>query len=105
MVVRQYRKLLPVTDEQRVELAKWAQSRTLPAGDVFRARLLLALADGATYVEIMRSLRTTAPTISRWKGRFEQDGIAGLDPRQAGCPCGRRVFAASCARCALAPGR
>jgi transposase len=44
----------------------------------------LALADGATYVEIMRSLRTTAPTISRWKRRFEQDGIAGLDPRHKG---------------------
>jgi len=82
--VRQYRKLLQVTDEQRVELAKWAQSRTLPAGDVFRARLILALADGKTYVEIMRSLRTTAPTISRWKQRFEQDGIAGLDPRHKG---------------------
>ena len=84
MVVRQYRKLLQVTDEQRLELAKWAQSRTLPAGDVFRARLILALAEGATYVEIMRSLRTTAPTISRWKRRFEQDGIAGLDPRHKG---------------------
>jgi hypothetical protein len=84
IVVRQYRKLLPVTDDQRVELAKWAQSRTLPAGDVFRARLILALADGATYVEIMRSLRTTAPTISRWKQRFEQNGIAGLDPRHEG---------------------
>jgi len=84
IVVRQYRKLLQVTDEQRVELVKWAQSRTLPAGDVFRARLILALADGATYVEIMRSLCTTAPTISRWKQRFEQNGIAGLDPRHKG---------------------
>jgi len=40
------------------------------------ARLILALADGGIYVEIMRSLRTTAPAISRWKRRFEQDGIA-----------------------------
>jgi hypothetical protein len=47
--------LLQITGEQRVELVKWVQSRTLPAGDVFRARLILALADGATYVEIMRS--------------------------------------------------
>ena len=36
------------------------------------------------YVEIMRSLRTTTPTISRRKRRFEQDGIAGLDPRRKG---------------------
>ena len=59
-----------VTEEQRGELSKWAASRTLPAGDVFRARLILALADGRTYSQIMASLQTTAPTISRWKQRF-----------------------------------
>jgi transposase len=32
----------------------------------------------------MASLQTTAPTISRWKQRFEQDGIGGLDPRHKG---------------------
>src|SRR5438477_12089246 len=78
------RNLLELTAAEKQDLEKWAQSRTLPAGDVFRARLILALADGATYVEIMRSLCTTAPTISRWKQRFEQNGIAGLDPRHKG---------------------
>jgi len=76
--------VLPITDEERSELTKWAQSRTLPAGDVFRARLILALADGASYSQIMRSLQTTAPTISRWKHRFEEHGMAGLDPRHKG---------------------
>src|SRR5579862_7212381 len=28
--------------------------------------------------------QTTAPTISRWKQRFEQNGLAGLDPRHKG---------------------
>ena len=32
----------------------------------------------------MGSLQTTAPTISRWKQRFEQEGIDGLDPRHKG---------------------
>ena len=76
--------MLPITQEQRNELTKWAQSRTLPAGDVFRARLILALADGASYSQIMRSLQTTAPTISRWKQRFEEHGMPGLDPRHKG---------------------
>jgi len=71
---------LALTDEQRSELSKWAASRTLPAGDVFRARLILALADGWSYNQIKERLQTTAPTISRWKQRFEQDGLAGLDP-------------------------
>ena len=50
--------VLAVTDEQRSELSKWAQSRTLPAGDVFRARLILALADGWTYAQIIERLQT-----------------------------------------------
>jgi hypothetical protein len=53
--------VLASTDEQRSELSKWAQSRTLPSGDVFRARLILALADGTSYSRIMQTLQTTAP--------------------------------------------
>lgn len=76
--------VLTITGEQRSELSKWAASRTLPAGDVFRARLILALADGQTYTQIKTTLQTTAPTISRWKQRFEEAGVDGLDPRHKG---------------------
>src|ERR1019366_4004910 len=82
--MRRNQRMLAITDEQRSELSKWAQSRTLPAGDVFRARLILALAGGASYSRIMQTLQTTAPTISRWKQRFEEQGMAGLDPRHKG---------------------
>src|SRR5262245_16911558 len=82
--MRRNQPVLSITDEQREELSKWATSRSLPAGDVFRARLILALADGRSYQEIKTSLQTTAPTISRWKQRFEQEGMAGLDPRHQG---------------------
>ena len=75
---------LSLSDEQRSELTNLAQSRTLPAGDVFRARLILALAAGRSYRQIMASLQTTAPTISRWKQRFEEHGRAGLDARHKG---------------------
>src|ERR1700692_1217771 len=84
MIMGRNQILLAVTEEQRGELSKWAASRALPAGDVFRARLILALADGASYSQIMRSLQTTAPTISRWKRRFDEQGMAGLDPRHKG---------------------
>src|ERR1035441_5323298 len=78
------RSLLKLTAEQRQELGRWAQSRTLPAGDVFRAGLIMALADGIRYREIARSLKTSGPTIARWKTRFEQDGMAGLAGRHRG---------------------
>jgi transposase len=76
--------LLQVTREQRDELEGWSQSRTLPAGDVFRARLIVALADGKSYREIERRLGASAPTVSKWKGRFEQEGIEGLQGRHQG---------------------
>ena len=79
-----YRELLSLTMDQREELKRWAQSRSLPARDVFRARLILALADGRTYAAIKQSLHTTAPTISRWKQRFEAFGIDGLEPQHKG---------------------
>ena len=70
-----------MSDQQRVELESWAQSRTLPAGEVFRARIILALADGLTYREIEQKLGASAPTVSKWKARFEQQGMEGLQGR------------------------
>jgi hypothetical protein len=36
-----------LNEKQRIELSSIAQSRSLPAGYVFRARLILMLAEGA----------------------------------------------------------
>jgi transposase len=76
--------LLQVSAEQRDELEDWAQSRSLPAGALFRARLILALADGMSYREIERKFGASAPTVSKWKSRFEEQGIEGLQGRQQG---------------------
>lgn len=82
--MRRYQRVLRVTEEQRADLQRWAQSRTLPAGDVFRARLILALAAGKSYSQIESELNTSRPTISRWRKRFEEEGIAGLDGKHQG---------------------
>ena len=75
-----------LSEEQRVELSSIAQSRSLPAGYVFRARLILMLAEGVSFTTIKRQLRTTAPTISRWKTRFLDFGLDGLDTHHPGQP-------------------
>jgi len=70
----------PVTlspDDQE-ELRQMSLSRSLPAGDVMRARMMLMLAAGRSYAEIQERLETTAPTIARWKKRFLEDGMNGL---------------------------
>jgi len=53
-------------------------SRLLPAGDVFRARVILMLAEGRSYAEVQKRLNTTAPTISKWRKRFLQQRMDGL---------------------------
>ena len=81
--MRQYdvatRASLPLTEAQRTELTEISQSRSLPAGYVFRAKLILMLADGCSFNTIKKRLQTTAPTIIRWKARFQAQGIDGLD--------------------------
>jgi len=73
-----------LTQQQHSELSSIAQSRTLPAGYVFRAKLILMLAEGVSFSTIQQQLQTTAPTIIRWKQRFRQSGLEGLDTYHPG---------------------
>src|SRR5664279_5955702 len=72
MSMAQYGNVLVLSTIERGELTRWAQSRSLPAGEVFRARLVLALADGFSYRQIEKRLHTSSPTIARWAQRFQQ---------------------------------
>jgi transposase len=69
---------LELSEEEHDELRQMSFSRSLPAGDVFRARLILMLAQGRSYADIQQRLDTTAPTISRWRKRFSEFRIPGL---------------------------
>src|ERR1700735_700725 len=67
-----------LTPSERTELRDRLRSRTLPAEDVRRARLILLLAQGQSYLAIRHVLGCNANYISRWKGRFEAERLAGL---------------------------
>jgi len=79
-----YQAVIELTAEEREELTRWSKSRTLAAGEVFKATLILALADGKSYSTVEAELNTSRPTIARWKARFESDRIAGLEGRHKG---------------------
>jgi hypothetical protein len=70
--------LLELSDVQGEELQGWAQSRSLPAGDVFRARIILPLADGALDAEPSFDLGigpTVTPTSSGTVGLRKSSGM------------------------------
>jgi hypothetical protein len=50
--MRVWQAVIELTAQERVELTRWSTSRTLAVGDVFKAKLILALADGVSYGRI-----------------------------------------------------
>jgi transposase len=69
---------LPVTDAQRVELARMAKSTVLPHRVVVQARGLLLAADGVANEQIARGCGVDADTVRRWRDRFAQSGVDGV---------------------------
>ncbi len=64
-------------EDQRV-LRSMLRSTTLGAGLVRRARVILALADGATYAAICAAHGVTDTYIAQWKRRVQAGGVLAL---------------------------
>jgi transposase len=73
-----------VSSSERQELSARMRSRTLPSEDVRRARLILMLADGESFTTIQLTLQCNRSYISRWKQRFQSNGLAALYSRHPG---------------------
>lgn len=69
---------LILTAEQQEQLQGMAASRSLPAGLVSRARIILMSAEGQSNLAIAARLRLSQATVGQWRRRFLQQGIAGL---------------------------
>jgi transposase len=61
-----------------------ARRYTSPYRDVIRAKIVLYAAQGLPNDEIARRLDTPRQVVSKWRKRFFQQGLAGLEelPRQ-----------------------
>jgi transposase-like protein/transposase len=70
---------LSITAEDRATLESVTRSRTAGAGQVERARIVLAVADGAGTTGTADLVGVSRPTVIKWRNRFAQHGLAGLD--------------------------
>jgi transposase len=68
-----------LTDEQRQILEQWARGRSLPARQVERAKIVLLSAAGLQDLEIAAELRISNQKAARWRKRFLQAGLQGLE--------------------------
>jgi len=69
---------MTLTEEQKHELERWLRRGSTPRKQAQRAEMILLTASGVPTSEIVRRLRTTYPTLTRWRRRFEEDGVDGL---------------------------
>jgi transposase len=68
-----------VTDEQRATLQRWARGRSTPVRLMQRAQMVLQAADGKQNKEIADTVGVQASTVSRWRQRFAERGLAGIE--------------------------
>jgi transposase len=67
-----------LTREERLQLEAIARSRSMPHGLVRRAQIVLGSADGLGGTELARRHRVSRPTVSLWRRRWREGGLAGL---------------------------
>jgi transposase len=84
---------ITVTAEDRARLRRLVRNRNSPAKVVWRARIVLATADGETVKAICRATGKSKPCVWRWQRRFAEEGVDGL-LRDKTRPPGRKPLGA-----------
>src|SRR5260370_3365942 len=73
-----------LTPQDREVLESRVRSRNGRADEARRARVVLMLADGETYDGIQEAVGCGRAYVSRWRGRFLEQGVAGMYARHKG---------------------
>jgi len=87
---------ITVPDDERVTLQRWARGRSTPERLMQRAKMVLMAADGRQNKEIASTLGVQPSTVGRWRKRFAQSGLAGIEkdaPRGGRKPTKQRRWA------------
>jgi len=78
---------LHLTDDERDTLERWARRRKTAQALAFRARLILACAEGKKNGDVAVAFRVTRPTVGKWRARFVAERLDGLlDEPRPGAP-------------------
>jgi transposase-like protein len=72
---------IELAEEQRAVLDERARAHTNPYWEVVRARIVLLASEGLANKEIAKRLDTTPQTVCKWRKRFYEEGLGGLEDR------------------------
>lgn len=70
---------ITLTEEQRSQLQVYARGRKIPQRLVERANIILLAAKGSENLEIAEELVISRHTVARWRERFSELGISGIE--------------------------
>jgi len=87
-----------LTPEVQAELQRRVRAPTAPQRDVQRARIILECAEGRSAAVIAKSVGVHSRKVERWRSRFLNSGLAGLEDRQRS---GRKPKFSAAARCEI----
>lgn len=80
-------RVVTISDDERSTLEGWVRSPTTEQRLAFRARVIVAAAGGEGSASIARREGVRLTTVSTWRKRFAEQGLAGLqDERRSGRP-------------------
>jgi len=68
-----------LSEAGRLTLEGWLRATSTPLGKARRARAILLLADGVSYVETARLVGLADRHVRKWVRRFVREGLDGLD--------------------------
>jgi transposase len=72
---------ISLTADEQATLTHWTRAHTTQKRFAFRAHIVLLAADGVDNQGIALRLQTRPATVSKWRGRFSQLRLAGLQDR------------------------
>ena len=87
---------ITLTDDERTTLQRWSRGRRTPARLVRRAQIVLRAAEGKQNQTIAAELGVERTIVGRWRTRFAQQGLAGIEkdaPRGGRKPRARQQVA------------
>ena len=80
-------KPIVLSSETHEEVESLARSRTLPHGQVRRAKIVLMAADGMSNAAVAEKVGLSTQSVGKWRHRFLDQGLMGLyDERRPGRP-------------------
>lgn len=72
---------IELAKEQRAILDERARAHTAPYWEVVRSRIVLLASEGFENKEIAARLDTSPQTVCKWRKRFYEEGLGGLEDR------------------------